>query len=44
MSVGSKLHDGEIDCLVLRFVHEVRWLGVFARDELPDVTNKIRPW
>ena len=22
----------------------VRWLGVFARDELPDMTREIRPW
>ena len=22
----------------------VRWLGVFARDELPDVSREIRPW
>ena len=44
MSVGSGLHAGEIDCLVSRLVNGVRWLGVFARDELPDVTREIRPW
>ena len=44
MSVVSGLHAGEIDCLVLRLVVGVRWLGVFARDELPDVTREIRPW
>ena len=32
MSVCSKLHAGEIDCLISRLVDEVRWLGVFARD------------
>ena len=44
MSVGSGLYAGEIDCLVSRLVIGVRWLGVFARDELPDVTREIRPW
>ena len=44
MSVGSGLHAREIDCLVSRLVNGVRWLGVFARDELPDVTCEIRPW
>ena len=44
MSVGSGLHAGEIKCLVSRLVNNVRWLGVFARDELPDLTHEIRPW
>ena len=44
MSVGSGLHAGEIDCLVSRLVDEVRWLWVFARDELPDFAREIRPW
>ena len=44
MSVGSGLHAGEIECLLSRLVDNVRWLGVFARDELPDLTRKIRPW
>ena len=44
MCVGSGLHAGEIECLVSRFVENVRWLGVFARDELPDLTREIRPW
>ena len=44
MSVGSGLHAGEIECLVSRLVDNVRWLGVFARDELPDLTREIRPW
>ena len=44
MSVGSGLHVGEIDCLVTRPVNELRWLEVFARDKLPDVTREIRPW
>ena len=42
MSGGSGLHAGEIECLVSRLVNNVRWLGVFARDELPDLTRKIR--
>ena len=44
MSVGSGLQAGEIDCLVSRLVDGRRWLGVFTRDELPDVTREIRPW
>ena len=44
MNVGSGLHAEEIDCLVSRLVDGVRWLGVFARDELPDVTREILPW
>ena len=44
MSVGSELHAGEIECLVSRLVDNVRWLGVFARDELPDLTREIPPW
>ena len=44
MSVCSGLHAGEIDCLVSRLVDEVRWYGVFARDELPDFASEIRPW
>ena len=44
MSVGSGLHAGVIDCLVSKLVDRVRWLGVFARDVLPDVTRDIRPW
>ena len=37
-------HAGEIDCLVSRHVIGVHWLGVFSRDELPDLTCEIRPW
>ena len=44
MSGGGGLHAKEIDCLVSRHLIGVRWLGVFARDELPDVTSEIRPW
>ena len=44
MSVGGGLHAGEIECLVSRLVDNVRWLGVFARDELPDLTREIRLW
>ena len=44
MSVGSGLHAGVIKYLVSRLVDNVRWFGVFARDELPDFTREIRPW
>ena len=44
MSDGSGLDAGEIDCLVSRLVDGVCWLGVFARDELPEVTREIPPW
>ena len=44
MSVCSKLHAGEIECLHSRLVDNFRWLGVFDRDELPDLTRVIRPW
>ena len=43
MSVGG-LYAGEINCLVPKLLVDVRWLGVFARDELPDVSREIRPW
>ena len=44
MSVCSGLHAGKIECLFSRLVDNIRWLGVFARDELPDLTREIRPW
>ena len=44
MSVESWLHAGEIDCLISRLVNGVRWLGVFARVDLPYVTREKRPW
>ena len=44
MNVSSGLHAGEIECLVSRLVDNVRWLGVFVREELPDLTREIRPW
>ena len=44
MSVGSGLHDGEIECLVSRRVDNVRWLGVFTCDKLPNLTRVILPW
>ena len=43
MSAGG-LYAGEINCLVPSLLGGVRWLGVFARDELPDVGGEIRPW
>ena len=42
MSIGSGLYTRVIDCLVSKHVDVIRWLGVFARDELPDVTCEIR--
>ena len=44
MSGNTGLHAKEIECLVSRFVLGVRWLGVFARDELPDLIRESRPW
>ena len=44
MRVGNGLHAKEIECLVLRLVDNVRWLGVFARDELSDLNRGIRNW
>ena len=45
------LHSGEIDCLVSRIISSIplggrrlRWLGVFARDELPDLPMEKRPF
>ena len=44
MSVGSGLQAGKIECLLSRLMDNVWWLGVFACDELPDLTREIRPW
>ena len=44
MSGGGGLHAGEIKCLVSRLLIGVSWLGVFARDELPDLMHERRPW
>lgn len=41
------LHAAEIDCLLRRALARapfVRWLGVFARDELPDLKQERRPF
>ena len=43
MSVDTGLYVGKIECLVSKLVDDVRLLGVFARDELPDFMSKIRP-
>lgn len=40
------LYSNEIDCLTSRILAafpEVHWLGVFARDELPDLRRVKRP-
>ena len=44
MNGGGELHAGQIECLLSRLVVRVRWLGVFAPDELPDLTVESRPW
>ena len=44
MNVGNKLHAGEIDFLVSRLLVGICWLGVFARDELPELTREILHW
>ena len=44
MNGGGGLYAGEIDCVVSRLLIGVRWLGVFARDEMLDLTREIRPW
>ena len=44
MSGCGGLHAGEIDCLVKRLLNEIRWLEVFARDELPELFREIRLW
>ena len=36
-------HAGEINCLVYKLLVGVRFLGIFARDEQPDLTREIRP-
>ena len=41
----SGLHTGEIECLARRTIlYPVNWLGVFARDELPNLTHITRPF
>ena len=44
MSLGSELYAREIACLVSTLVDGLRCFLVIARDELPDVTRKLRPW
>ena len=44
MSGGGGIHVGEIECLVSRLVVGVRWLSIFARDELADLTRESRHW
>ena len=43
MSGGGGLHAREINCLVLRLQHGVRWMGIVSRDELPELSREIRP-
>jgi len=39
------LHTSEIECLARRVcLPPVKWLGVFARDQLPDLTHVPRPF
>ena len=42
LSIERGFHAKEVDCLVSKLVNGVRWLGVFANDELPDVTREKR--
>ena len=42
--MSGGLHAGEIACLVLRLLVEIRWRGVFARDKLPHLTCESRLW
>ena len=42
--MNGGLHAGEIDCLASRLLVGVRWLGVFARDEMPNLIRESRPW
>ena len=44
MSCGNRLHSQEIDSLVSKLLVGVRWLKVFACDELPDLILEIRLW
>ena len=44
MSVGSGFSRWTDKLFGIKVVDGVRWLEVFARDELPDVTREIRPW
>ena len=41
---ANGLYAEEINCLISRLQIGVRWVGVFARDELPDVKHEVRPW
>ena len=41
---ANGLYAVKINCLVSRLLVGVRWVGVFARDELPDVKHEVRPW
>ena len=48
----SRLHAAEIDCLLKRTLSDVhpymgssvQWLGVFTRDELPNLNKERRPF
>ena len=44
MSVKNKLYAGEIDCFVSKLENGLRWLRLFARDALPNVTHDKQPW
>jgi hypothetical protein len=47
MSKPKPLFSNEIDCLVRRILSvrdRVHWLGVFARDKLPDLSRQARPF
>lgn len=44
--MSTPLYEGEIDCLAKRAFEPTttRWVGVFARDELPNLNSLQRPF
>ena len=44
MSGGGWHYVTEIYWLGYKLLERVRWLTVFARNELPDITRKVLPW
>ena len=45
--MNTALHAGEIDCVLGRLLAtngSTRWLGVFARDQVPDLVTLPRPF
>ena len=42
--MNGGLHAGVFDCLASRVLVSVRWLNVFERNKLPDLTSVSWPW